>query len=273
MTGVPIIATATSIGTGTTKTKINGGNDLKLPSPIGAIQSVIPYQIPLTALTAAESAVTNFYLESQDYTFDPCQFPHQGAMGGLGATFEAMHPIFQPYIINANVAKKSPNLSIYGQALVANTAAMLAGLELDCTFGGAGGKQRYYKNPNAMTATGTTVNTRTVGSTITISGASKICELISATIMTTVLASDSLGGYMEFTSPDYENVSVIPNMATMPIITGLGAAVGVMIPAMSRRSVVIPLKRTGDVTITPYFTNEQAINTAGKFMAAIGYEK
>lgn len=271
MTGIPIVATATSIGTGTTKTQINGGSDLKLPTPVKSVHSAIPYQIPLTALTAAESPVTNFFIESNDMDFLPCVFPHQGAAGGLGTFASAMHPVFQPYEIQAPVKNSQPNLKIYGQALVANTAAMLAGLELLVSDGGTKGKQKYWKNPEAMTATGTTVSTRAVGSTIQFSGASRICELVSSTIMTTVLASDSLGGRMEFTSSGYRT-PMTPIMATMPTIAALGSAVGIAVPAMSRRKVVIPVK-SEEVTVTPYFTNEQAMNTAGKFMAALAYEK
>ena len=64
MSGSWDIATATSIGTGTSKTQINGGNNLTKPTQAVNLVEVVPYISSSGAMTAGESLAVTLEIDS-----------------------------------------------------------------------------------------------------------------------------------------------------------------------------------------------------------------
>ena len=64
MSGSWDIATATSIGTGTAKTQINGGNNLTKPTQAVNLVEVVPYISSSGAMTAGESLAVTLEIDS-----------------------------------------------------------------------------------------------------------------------------------------------------------------------------------------------------------------
>ena len=269
MAGVPIVATATSTGTGTDKTQLNGGAVLKLPDSIRAILAATPYILPSAALTAAQAVEQNFSIESSDVDgLDPEIFVGLGPIGGLGTFASAMSPILQAYDLNVATGK-APNLKIYGTSLTANTAAMLAGVELLITEGGPRGKPKHWINPEANTATGTAAS-RVKGKSYTFSNGMRITDIYAYAVPGVVTASDSVGGYMEFATADKKTPLELMMVVT-PVITALGTAAAASMPAMSKRKVDFPVR--ANVTIQEYMNMEQALTAAGTFMSGLAYTR
>ena len=64
MSGSWDIATATSIGTGTAKTQINGGNNLTKPTQAVNLVELVPYISSSGAMTAGESLAVTLEVDS-----------------------------------------------------------------------------------------------------------------------------------------------------------------------------------------------------------------
>lgn len=263
-------ATSTSLGTSTTKTQLNGGSNLTVPSWARSIVSVTPYYTVVT-MTAQEMYFPKFTLESDDVTVDPYIVACTPQCGGLGTTHDVHCPT--PYTYPCNIPLEGgEELKLYGTAMVANTAAP----EMGCTvkisnrLASSLGRQRFGQ-VGAITATGTTADTETAGTAYTIHGAERVIGVYGVVgADTTWTASDPFTGYFRLSSSDFKVAAPLKYCHT-PMPHGLGTIGTPSMDNLIIHRVSIPTNQS--TTIQDYYTNEYTVAVAGKFASAVIFEK
>lgn len=271
-------ATSTSLGTSTTKTQLNGGSNVTMPSWARSIVAFVPYATIVT-MTASETYDKKCIVESDDLTVEPYEMLLTPQPGGLGTTHDVHSCTPEKFVANFPL-EGGEDIKVYGQCLVGNTAAP----EMGCTIvvsnlpaglknrGAAGwlGRQRFGK-VGTYTSTGTTSDTETAGTAFTIHGAERIIEVYGCVAHnTTWTASDPQVGFFRLSSSDFK-VAAPLKYAVTPCPAGLGT---IGTPSMDqdiRFPVSIPVNQS--CTIQDYFTNEYTLAVAGKFCSALFFEK
>ena len=265
--------TFTSIGTGVAETQLNSGTSLSAPDPAHAFNAVIPYQMELGAFTTNQSLLTSMRLQSDDVAIEPKKFVLPNINTGDAAFTSVAAPALLAYPINTPLAG-GEHLNFYGQPLVANTVAPIAGCTVIYDTESPSGAEQYYTRPSSITAGATAVNTRTEGGSMTIQGGNEITGLYTVVSGATATASQHDVGYSEFLSPDF-NTSMPYRVAIQPTYTGLGSAAnavtggGDIMQYNMPRGKGIPL--ANNVTITNYYTNRDARTGASNFINFVRY--
>lgn len=280
------IFTATSIGTSTAKTLLNGGVALTTPDSAQAILGLTPVVEPQT-LTAGQSELTLFELDSNTVSLKPKQIMVQGAMGGLGTFASAMHPVQKAIPIFKRFDSSGvKTLQLYGTAAVANTSAPLATAEIMYSLDPIDSAllERFYVVPSSSsaptnfgtTSTGTAAAQVTGGSMTISTGSSGslgyggFLEFAHFAYQPgTVAASNSLAGYMTISSNDIlggEPIKILGN----PIVAALGTAVSMALPQqVTREEIHRPIKATANIQTAATF--DIAPTNAGIFCGGVGY--
>lgn len=290
------IFTATSLGTGNVKTLLNGGSNLTTPDSVRAILGITNVIEPQT-LTAAQPEYALFELDSNTISLKPKQLMQIGALGGLGTFPSAAHPMFTEIPLLKRLDTTGvKTLQMYGTAgntaasttATGNTSAPLAATEIEYSLDPIDPNllERFYQVPSTSagtiptnfgtTLTGTAAATVT-GNSIQVStggtgsqGFGGFLEFLQALMVpTTIAASNSLAGYMTFSSNDIitsEPLKVLCN----PMIAALGTAIGVSIPQLNiRQNIHRPIK--GSALIGTSATFDIAPTNQGSFCGGIGY--
>ena len=221
MTYASDTVTPTTLGTSTDEKRLNTDSPIQVPDGISNIVSAIPYYVPTGVFTPDESYLVRVRMQSNDISVEPCRFMMSGVNTGDAAFTSVQAPILQEYSMNIPNANGA-NMNIYGQALVANTAAPFLGCELVYSTGSTG-QQQYWNTPDSISTGGTTINTRTTLNTITITDGREITSLGMVVTPTTAAASSHDVGEAEFTSSDFQ-VPFPYKFPIAPSFTGLGAA-------------------------------------------------
>ena len=110
-----LTATATSIGTGTTKTLLNGGAAVTMPSWAKELVAIVPYAT-LTTVTAAQALLVKIELESTDCHIQPHESsptPQQGCIGTTHDLHSATPDIFEVHC----PLQGGEEINVYGTAL------------------------------------------------------------------------------------------------------------------------------------------------------------
>ena len=267
--------TTTSLGTSTAETQLNSGTSLSAPDPAHAFLACIPYQSESAAFTVDESLITSMRLQSDDVAIEPKKFVLPNVNTGDAAFTSVAAPALLAYPINTPLAG-GEHLNFYGQPLVANTVAPIAGCTVIYDTESPSGAEQYYTRPSTVTAGATAVNTRTEGGSMTIQGGNEITALYTVVSGATATASQHDVGYSEWISPDF-NTSMPYRVAVQPTYTGLGSAAnaitggGGLMQYNMPRGKGIPL--ANNVTITNYYTNRDARTGASNFINFVRYTK
>lgn len=257
---------ATSTGTGTAETTLNSGNNIIVPESIRELQSFTPYVVPSGALTADELVTVRFRWTSNDIpSLTPKDIVYAiGQTDGTGDGFA--HPMLQAWEFNTPTVG-SENVVATGTNIVAQTAAMLWGIQTYQSTGRTGRRQKYFSNPGATTATGTAAATVT-GSTYRINSVKEICEVYAYAHPDSVAVSDSMGGNMILTSSDFQTALPV-SFPVMPVLAGLAADTSLSVLAQARFPVSVPTRE--NVAITESFQCAQAVAGNGTFITGVGY--
>ena len=221
MTYASDTVTPTTLGTSTTEARLNTDSPIQVPDGISNIVSAIPYYCPTGVFTPDESYLTRVRLQSNDISVEPCRIMMSGVNTGDAAFASVQAPILQEYNLNIPNANGA-NINVYGQSLVANTAAVFLGCELVYSTGSTG-QQQYWNTPDSISTGGTTIDTRTTLNTITITDGREITSLGMVVTPTTAAASTHDVGEAEFTSSDFQ-VPFPYKFPIAPSFSGLGAA-------------------------------------------------
>ena len=215
--------TLTSTGTATAESQLNDGASLTSPDSARLLLEVIPYQMELGAFTADESLFTAFRLGSDDVNLLPKRFVLPNINTGDAAFASVQAPALKAYTMNTPL-NGNDRINYYAQPLSSNTVAAGVGATAVYSTGG-GGTEQFYQRADDDSAGGTTINTRTTGGTITITGGSEITGLYTVVSGATATASQHDVGFMEFESSDF-NTPMPYRVAIQPTATGLGGAAG-----------------------------------------------
>jgi hypothetical protein len=262
-----------TIGTGTTETQLNGAAALQAPESARGLLEVIPWQVNNGAYTAAQGLMTEMRIASDDVSVEPKRFILDPIQGGLGATFVTFAPMLKARKLNVPL-NGSERIRYYATAQIANTVAPLVGGTAVYTDGGVG-RQQYYIKPDNETATGTTVNTRTTGNTITVTGGTQITDLQAVLTNAVVTVSESVCGTIEFQSSDFQ--TQLPYRVSLQPTGGLlGATGGHLHAALTHyhmpdgQGIPIP---TSQCIINNFYTNRILFTAAGNFICGVSYVK
>ena len=211
----------TSVGTGTTETRLNSDSPIQVPDGINTIVELISYWVPTGVFTPDESYIGRVRLQSNDISVEPCRFMMTGVNTGDAAFASVQAPALHANSVNIPNASAA-NMNVYGQALVGNTAAPSVGCELVYATENTG-RQQYWNTPDSVSTGGTTINTRTTLNTITVTEGREITSLGMTVTPTTAAASTHDVGEAEFTSSDFQ-VPFPYKFPIAPSFAGLGAA-------------------------------------------------
>ncbi|MDE1867992.1 MAG: hypothetical protein KGI08_09830, partial [Thaumarchaeota archaeon] len=269
------------------RTQLNAGNNLNTPDSVKAILGITPFIEPQT-LTAGQSVAALIEMDSPTVTWKPKQIFVGPIASGLGATFVAAHPILRelPCFTKINTTGVK-QLQSYGTALIANTSAPLAGVEINYSLDAIDPRltERFYQTApiaNLPTSTGTAAATVN-GPSIQISTGKNIqdptyglyggfLEEIQAIFMPgTVAASNSLVGYMSFFSNDIMSPEPI-TIRCHPLVSGLGATGSLLaLQTNIRTNIHRPIKSTALINQSATF--DITPTNAGNFVGGIGYSQ
>ena len=267
-------STFTSIGTGTTETRINRDADLELPSDTNGIVEIIPYLMELGAFTVDQALLVAMRAVSPDFSIEPKRWVLPSVNTGDAAFASVQAPALMATPMNIKCGGNQ-RLRLLGEALVANTVAPGVGATVVVTDGGVG-REWFYDRPDAETAGGTTIDTRTAGGSITITSG-KLLKCVCANVSNGVAtASEHDVGFMEFESSGFDKAFPV-QVAVAPSAAGLGAAAGQPSnPAGMSKWVYpdgheMPIKER--TIINTFYTNRDARTGASNFIGSVGFYK
>lgn len=261
----------TSLGTGVAKTTLNAGATYPVPQQAGALIEVTPQVSETGAHTAAESLMIRWIIESNDIpTITPKEWCTTGALGGLGTFAFTQTPMLQAFPINTALKYATSQLTISGQAQIANTVAPEANMEFVFTDGAPLGDEQFYIAPTNETNTGTAAGA-VAGNDITINGGSAINWMYGLVTPGVVTASEDIEGRAQLSSVNFIGVPSPQTVLVQSIAAGLGTAVAVAIPADRRQKRLIPIGQSfiGNTT----FQLDEALTATGNFIIGVGYLK
>ena len=263
---------ATSVGTATTKTKLNGGVDLTTPNEAKNLIGIIPGHGATAALTAAESALIKFEVESKAVKdIMPKAIVTTATHGGLGAFLIGLAPPLRSYPFNTPLSGNE-DISYYGTALVNNTAAIDAFAQVMYSNKSPRGNDPhiYWDGPTDETSTGTAAANGIAGGTFTLNAPiqSILRYLYTVLGVGTVTASESYFGHGEIRSADLNTSMPVKGLA-QTIATAPGTAIGVGQSESLVHDEWIPMKPTA--RLATYYNQMEALTAAGNFYVGVGF--
>lgn len=261
----------TSLGTGVSKTTLNGGAAYSVSAKASYLIEATPEVTETGAHTAAESMMIRWIAESDSIpSITPKEWVTTGALGGLGTFASVMYPVLKAYPFNTRTGKATVNITFSGQAQIANTAAVEGLLDLTFTDGGPLDTEQFYIAPANETNTGLTAG-EVAGNQITINNGSAINMLMGNLTTGVVTASEDVHGRYQLASSNFITVPSPQRWVAQPIGAALGSAVAVAIPADRVKKCWIPIATsfTGDTA----FQLDEALTATGNFIVGVGYKK
>jgi len=261
-----LFATYTSLGTGTSKTTLNGGNVITLPKGTRQIIGIEPVVVPKTP-TAAESTTAKVTLESGDLALYNCDFMAQPVLGILGATGQ-MHvpkPKFWPLYVPTVGGER---ITVSGTALVANTVAPKMGCDIYISDEPPRFPQRKGKL-GTTTSTGTAAVEVVSDQSLVVNGGSILESVYGAIGYTTVVASDPVQAFINVSSSD-----VLPAFPIQGVMQPVGAGLSTLISPTSEGivelDVQLAMAQSCSFRLAADFSAE-ALGTAGNFVIGLVY--
>ena len=257
---------ATSLGTGTTKTLLGGGN-LVLPGWARSIVAVIPV-VNIDVPTVSESVLAKLILESDDFNVGPFEVLAAPLSACLGTTVAPFAAKPERYLVNCPV-NGGDQLKVYGQALVANTAAPVMSCTIVVSSNPPTGPQKFAKM-GTLTSSGTTASTDVAGTQYSFSKANRITEIFGALVPGTTAAADALAAYIRFNSSEFSQVTPL-KLEMNPVPGGLSTLYSTKLDGVSRLPVEVPCN-AGQINIQDYLYMDLAPAAAGNFVSGVIFE-
>lgn len=267
-TGYDVFA-ITPAGTGVAETEL--GTGITTPSQAKQIISIVPYSGATGAYTAAQGAVHEVAIRSDSIPLTPKRVITSAGNGGVGTFIDVLAPILEEWKFNTPIQSQSV-LHAFATAQTANTVQFDIGCAVQYSTDSPVSPEKFWMKPNDETSTGTAVG-RVTGNTMQITtgtNAGIITDLWALPYVAgTVTVSESLYGFMEFQSNDYNDAMPL-RVPVQPMAAGL-ATCTLMMPKMARYTCYKPTK--ANTLITTFFTMEEAQTAAQAFIGGVGYIK
>ena len=272
------VATAMS---GVTEVQINSGNPLTAPDIANTLVEVVPYYSSSGAWTTVQPFLPSGRLQSDDIAVEPKRWsmPAVDSFPALASWVNS--PSLQSFAMNIDLSQsKSARINYFGTSQFDQTVEPLVGMTVMYDTNSPTMPEQFYQKPDNETASGTTINTRTAGDDITITGGREINYLsIQHSLEATLTASESMFGFSEFASSDFLT-SMPYRVAIQPHNVGIGAVGDLALSGPTHGLDVyrlpigngIPI--AGRTVINTFFTNLATQTTnGGLFLNAVGYIK
>jgi len=271
MSGAWDVATATSIGTGTSKTQINGGSNLTKPTQATNLVEVVPYISSSGAMTAGESLAVTLELDSYSIDLLPKRIIVPPIQSGLGTTIVQINPLLEAYECSTGLQEGATSqFRIFGTNQVAPTVATNLACALHYSTTPPNRPEHFYHKPDDETGSITTATT-TTGNSFTINDGMWLEDMYVSAFTAVYTVSQSLTGYGELSSNDFGN-SLPLKIPIQPGCASLGATGTQATLAMaSYHNTHMPMKTS--CKINTAFTNDITSTGNVSFIMGVGYTK
>ena len=270
MSGSWDIATATSIGSSTAKTQINGGNNLTKPTQATNLVEVVPYISSSGAYTASKPIFVEMAIESNSIDLLPKRVIVPPIPAGLGTFINIVIPVLESYECNTPLIQGTTSqFQIYGQQQLATTVNTNLACALHYSTTPPNRPEHFYNKPDDET--NYTTATTTSGNAFTVNNGAWLEDLYVASVPVTPTVSESIAGYMEFSSNDFGN-SMPLRVPVQPAGAGLaGTLTTPQLKLASYHNTHMPMKTS--CTINTTYTNDIGQTGTGTFLGGVGYTK
>ena len=258
--------------------QINSGNPLTTPNDAQQIVEVIPYIAVQGAMDSDEALAPIFRIASDDVSVEPKRFNLPVIQGGDALGSWTGSPLMPAWPMNIRLAEQS---RINYFANNQNNAAIepLIGATVVYSDQAANSPEQFWQKPDNESATGTTIDTRSAGNDITITGGSEINWLVNIVgLQSAVVASEHINGVAEFVSSGFQ--TAFPYKVQVTAVNfGIGET-GNLPDGNAGAGIIrynmpigqgIPI--AGRTVINTFFTNRDGLNAAGFFLNSVGYLK
>ena len=264
-----LTADTTSIGAGTSKTQLNGANNVTMPIWARSLDTVHGWIGEGTVITAAQPSIVKFHLESTDATVMPYKwYPMVLPSVLLGAQiYNPTTPPIEEYPVFCPL-HGGEDFQLYGEAQVAPTAALYAGCALVVSDNKID-RQRFAE-VGTYTSTGTTASTDVPGTAYTLNGSERIVEVQAQVVNTTVVIAKPVQGRIKLSSGDFKT-AVPLQFSFAPIGSVLGASAVPYNNGVLRYTVDVPTQISCTLQDNAYF--ETVNSTAGGFVTGVLFQK
>ena len=271
MSGAWDIATATSIGTGTSKTQINGGNNLTKPTQAVNLVEVVPYISSSGAMTAGESLAVTLEIDSFSVDLLPKRIIVPPIQSGLGTTIVQVNPLLEAYECGTGLQEGATSqFIISGTNQVAPTVATNLACALHYSTSPPNRPEHFYHKPDDETGSITTATT-TTGNSFTINDGMWLEDMYVSAFTAVYTVSQSLAGYGSFSSNDFGN-SLPLKVPIQPGCASLGATgTQATLALASYHNTHMPMKTS--CKINTAFTNYIVSTGNTSFILGVGYTK
>jgi len=270
MSGSWDIATSTSIGTGTAKTTINGGNNITKPTQAVNLVEVVPYISSSGAMTAGESLAVTLELDSFSVDLLPKRIIVPPIQSGLGVTITQVNPLLEAYECNTGLQEGATSQFIVsGTNQIAPTVATNLACALHYSTTPPNRPEHFYHKPDDETTF--TTATTTTGNSFTINDGMWLEDMYVSAFTAVYTVSQSLTGYGSFTSNDFGN-SLPLKVPIQPGCASLGATgTQATLALASYHNTHMPMKTS--CKINTAFTNDIVSTGNTAFIMGVGYTK
>lgn len=266
-------AEPTSIGTGTTRTLLNAGQVLTTPNEARNLIGVIAGCAPNAALTAAQSMLTKFEVDSKAIKdILPKALCASPVHGGLSTFTTALVPALSVFPFNTPLSGNE-DVSYFGTALVANTAAPDAWMDVLYSNRRPNPRaepQVYWDGPTNETSTGTAAANGVLGEAFTINAPRMSILRYHSTVLGvgTVTASEAYIATGVLISNDFMTSMPVEGSA-QAMATGVHTFLEVMQPNNLVHEIWIPAKPTARIQTS--LNLQEALTAAGNFYEFCGF--
>ena len=260
---------------GDTEQTLNDGNPLTTPNDAQQILEVVPALFPLGVVSLDEGIMPVMRIQSDDVAVEPKIFNFEGINGGLLSNAVNPSPVYSAKPMNIRLAEQS-RINFFGNNQVDAGVEPAMGGYVVYSDQGANMPEQFYQKPLNETTSGATVDTRTQGNDITITGGAEINMLASlvSTALGKVVANEHISGTAEFASSDFQ--TSFPYRINVQGVN-FGAGVSVSTTSDGYKITTMPIGQgipiAGRTVINTFFTNRSAVNAGGAFILGVGYIK
>ncbi len=255
----------------TTKTKLNDGNDVVLPTNARSILALIPYYSQATP-TAQKSVMTKIIVESDDIALTPLEFLMPPLAIGQDVP---IHPLYNtPWKIPVNIpVKGGDRIRIYAQGLLDSTTDPIVSVGIVLSDHPSSSPQLYAKVSD-YTSTGTTTDIDVSGGTITLTNAHQLVEAWAATIPGATASGDAINGYAKFVSTSFSppfplKIPMPPVGVSLPSAVAGAVGVSALMPAPVRCPIDIGVQSPATIEVYAHYGDLPA--AAGGFATCLMY--
>ena len=214
-------------------------------------------------------------IQSDDVAVEPKRFSLYAIYGGDATFSAAISPRLRTYPLNVDVSNvRSARINYFGTDQLDATIEPALGATVVYDTNPPSQPEQFYQKPDNESSTGTALGERIAGNSITITGGREV-NYLSVVIGTEVaLLSEHVFGFGGFESSDFLT-SMPYRVAVQPLNAGLGANVNYQGDGISSYQMPVGsgIPIAGRTVINTFFTNVDALGTAGVFVNGVGYIK